>query len=474
MPNQAAATGALPEIFQEAARLGGTLSILGDSTEETRSHREVADLAALRAGGLADKGIGRGDRVCLFARTSFDFVADLLAVWHVGAVAVPLPIPPRFLATDNWMDQAEAQIRNSRAACMLLAGDDPEPPSTKVVRAEDLEATGTYDGPGPTAEDVALIQWSSGSTSRPKGVILTHRAIAAHLELNREHVLHFGPGPVFSWLPLYHDAGLLVYLLTPLSGGATLTMLRTDSFLARPLRWLEEMDRTRAHVCCAPTFGYALAARALEGTEDTLDLSSWKQAYIGAEPIDVRTVKRFLRAAEPHGFDARAMLPGYGLAEATCTVTVGVPMQGIRIDTIDRSALAMGEAKPASRDTPGAADVVSVGVPAGDMEVIVVDTGDHELPDRGVGEVLVRGSSLMEGYLKDAEATRAALANGWLHTGDRGYLADGELFITGRIKDVIVVRGRNHHAEDLEQIVLALPDVRPGACVCIGIDDEGS
>jgi len=474
MPSYATTSTALPQVFNEGARLGNSLSIVGDSTEETRSHQEIVEFAELRAGGLAEKGIRPGDRVALFAQTSFDFMADLLAVWRLGAVGVPLPIPPRFLAPDAWMDQAVRRISDANAACVLLGAGDPEPLGVRPIWAVDLEDAGAYDGPLPAGEDVALIQFSSGSTSQPKGVVLNHRAVLTQIALAEEQRLLAGDGSRLGWVPLYHDLGLMGFMLPALGSGSTLTMMLTETFLTDPLRWLQEIANRGVQTSAAPTFGYALAARALERTDEMLDLSSWKQAYVGAEPVDLRTTDRFLRAATKHGFDERSFIPCYGLAEAGCGVTSCGPQQGLQIDTVDRAALASGEAKPVPDDHPGVARFVSSGKPLVDFEVIVVDAADRELSERSVGEILVRGSAVMDEYLLDAEASRATLAGGWLHTGDRGYLVGGELFVTGRIKDVIIVRGQNYYAEDIEQVVLAIPDVRPGGCASIGLAHEGA
>jgi acyl-CoA synthetase (AMP-forming)/AMP-acid ligase II len=460
----------LPAVFARgatAATGGAGITIVGPGTQDHKSYAELQEIGARRATGLAARGVGPGDPVCLFAHTSFDFVTCLLGLWNLGAIAVPLPFPPRVVTKDAWLEGSRSRISRAKAKLLLLADGDPDLQDVPTQRISVIEEAqmGDIDGPVPT--DVALYQFSSGSTGHPTGVVLTHRAIAAQLDMNtRIHVVE-GVERTFAWLPMYHDLGLFTFLLTPMSNGLDCVLMPTAQFLKDPLRWMVEMSSRRANISSAPSFGFGLAARALERTDADLDLSDWTQAYCGGEPIDPRTMDRFIRAAGNHGFSERNLLPGYGLAEAACVVTARRSGEGVRVDRVDRERFVAGEAGSATAETERSATFVSVGTPLPTVELAISNTDGEILPDRSVGEISVKSSSMMDGYLNDPEATARAFRDGWLRTGDLGYLADGELFITGRMKDVIIISGQNHHAEDIERVVSKVPGLRPGGCICV-------
>jgi len=274
-----------------------------------------------------------------------------------------------------------------------------------------------------------------------------------------------------SWLPLYHDMGLIGTLLFPIYWRFPLVLMSPLAFLQRPSRWLWAVHRHRATMSAAPNFAYGLCVKRVRPAErEGLDLSSWRFTLNGAEPVNLRTVTEFTRAFAPHGFRAETMLPVYGLAESCVAVTCPTPGQPVRHETVDRARLVDGHAVPASGK--GSMALVGVGGPIPAHEVKIVDEHGATLPEREVGHIVVAGPSLMAGYVNDADATAAVLRNGWLWTGDLGYFAGGHLFVTGRAKDLIIVRGRNHYAEDLERAAERIEGVRAGGVVAFAVYDE--
>jgi acyl-CoA synthetase (AMP-forming)/AMP-acid ligase II/thioesterase domain-containing protein/acyl carrier protein len=455
------------------------LSILGleRGTERTFSYDELFAAAEERATGLAEHGIGHGDVVALCAHATFDFLVGCFAAWRRGAVVVTLPPPPPLGSRSAWAQHVNAVLETSSAKALLRS--DGDPPLETDVRFIDSTALGN-GGPladaGPEPSDIALIQFTSGSTAAPKGIVLEHRAVVACADAVRRR---YGPFPgddsiLFSWLPLHHDYGFIVYMIRALSGGWPAVLMPTQTFIAEPLRWLEEMSRTRATDSAASNSAYGFVARELEKYSGRpFDLSHWRMAGCGGEPVDPTTMGRFATAAADHGFDPRALAPGWGLAEATCTVTGQALLCGCPVDRVDRQALGRGEATPARSDV-GVVEIAGAGPPLDGYEVLITDEHGGLLPERRVGEVVVRSPALMRGYLGDPDATNAVLEDGSLRTGDLGYLADGHLFITGRLKDVIIVDGANYHATDIERIVETVPGVRKGGCVAIPTHKGGS
>ena len=455
------------------------LRILGHErgTERTYSHDELLAAAESRATGLAERGIEPGDVVALFARPTFDFVAGCFAAWRRGAVVATLPVPPQLGAKEAWTGHVNGLLRASSAKAVLGGEGDPHlETDVTVIDSASLGNGGLLSESGPQPSDVALIQFTSGSTAAPKGIVLEHRAVMANLDA---HTRRCGPTPgdgkvLLSWVPLHHDMGFIVYLLRPLCQGMPAVLMPTESFAAEPLRWIEEMSRFRASSAVASNSAYGFVARELERHDDrSLDLSRWEWAGCGGEPIEASTLERFAAAATRFGFDPQALSPGWGLAEVTCGATAQPPRHGLRVDRLDRGELGRNRAVPSTSDA-GMVDVVGVGWALDGFEVGITDERGEQVAERNVGEVIVRSPALMNGYLGDPEGTRAVLSDGWLRTGDLGYLADGHLFVTGRIKDVVIVDGANYHAADIERIVTTVPGVRKGGCVAISVRREGS
>lgn len=463
------------EMMASAASHESRLSILGDEGSESSSVADLVDQAEQRAAGLSAGGVEHGDKVCLFGRTSFDFVIGCLALWRIGAVAIPLPLR---IGRRESAQRTEELMRISTqlgAKAVLWTDRDPEvPEGIPTLTSSALDGHGRYTDVGARLDDLAVIQLSSGSTGHPRGVALTHRAMAWHLEVLRRR---YGPTEstdelrMICWLPMFHDMGLVNALLYPMSVGSNSWLIPTGRFVMDPMCWLTEIDRTDATLSPAPNFGYALAARRLEKSDARgLDLSRWRVAVLGGEPVREATLDRFAVAATPYGFDVERFNSAYGLAEATCALTSTPIGARPRADRVNREGVRRNVAEPDRSDT--AAVFVSVGRPLDELEVMILSPEGTELGERQIGEVAATGPTLMEGYVGEPEATANALHDGVLRTGDHGYIADGELYITGRVKDMIIINGANYYAEDIETIAERVEGVRKGACIAIGITDR--
>ena len=271
-----------------------------------------------------------------------------------------------------------------------------------------------------------------------------------------------------SWLPLYHDMGLIGLLTTPMATGADLVLAAPQDFLARPASWMEWLAHYGGTATAGPNFSYALAARALRRSAP-LDLSRWRLGLNGAEPVDPDAVEAFVAAGAPHALSAGSVFPAFGMAEATLAVTFPEPGAGLRTDAVDRRVLETDRYAAPSED-PGARRLARLGRPVPGLEIRVVDPRGAVLGEREVGELQVRGTSVTPGYYKRPDVTAASFDGDWLHTGDLAYLVDGELVVCGRIKDVIIVGGRNVFPEDVERAVASIEGVRPGNVIAFGVD----
>jgi fatty-acyl-CoA synthase len=454
-----------------------------DGREDTITYARLWREAAAVAGGLRDRGIARGDTVALMLPTGTDFLSTFEGILVAGAVPVPIYPPVRLDRLGEYAERHSAILRDGGVrALVTLPRAMPiasllkarVPSLREVTTAEELVARGaTWGEPEGQGKDPAFIQYTSGSTGQPKGVLLTHdnllanmRAIGAGLE-----VLPTDVG--VSWLPLYHDMGLIGSWLFCMDRGLPISILSPLAFLARPERWLWAIHQRRGTLSAAPNFAYELCARkvpdkALEG----LDLSSWRVALNGAEPVNPDTLERFARRFAPCGFRREALLPVYGLAEnavALCFPPVG---RGPRVDRVARRPFQdEGRAEPARDDDGQALRFVSVGKAVPEHEVRIVDEGQAEVKERVVGRLVFRGPSMTSGYYGKPEATAAmSLDGGWLDSGDLAYRADGEVYITGRKKDLIIKAGRNLVPQEIEEAASTVDGIRKGCVVAIGVE----
>jgi acyl-CoA synthetase (AMP-forming)/AMP-acid ligase II len=474
--------------FAAAAAAEATMGITllpeeDDGPGEHRTYRELYHQARAVAAGLVARGVRAGDRVLLVLPTSFDFVTAFFGVGLVGAVPVPA-YPPAVLeraglALDRLVAIAESvAVDFCVTQQMLLPLVGELGLRRRGLRLLEIEALVEGGGDGAGAPKTragplgaAFVQCTSGSTGSPKGVLLTHGALVSNIHAMGQAARLTRRDSIVSWLPLYHDMGLIGTLLFPIYWRLPLTLMSPLAFLMRPSRWLWAMHRTRASASAAPNFAYGLCVKRVRPAErEGLDLSAWRVTLNGAEPVNLRTVLDFQRTFGPHGFRPETMLPVYGLAEACVAVTCPAPGEPLRHEVVDRAKLAAGHAVLSSGK--GSMALVAVGKQVPGHDVRIVDENGRPLPEREVGHIVVAGPSLMSGYVNNPDATAAVLRNGWLWTGDLGYFSEGQLFVAGRAKDLIIVRGRNHYAEDLERAAERIEGVRPGGVVAFAVYDD--
>jgi fatty-acyl-CoA synthase len=463
-----------------------------DGTERYYPYERLREEARRRAALLAGAGVAKGDRVALVIPEGNEFVLTFLGCVLAGAV--PVPIFPRatFKATKDYVDTV-SHIATASGARLLVASDaNAELVKPALEQVPTLERIGTTESlfareltvsgfvsPEIAPSDLCFLQFTSGSTSRPKGVMVSHENLIENARA------FLGPAGLdrrdddlgVSWLPLYHDMGLIGFVLGPLIMDIPVVILPTATFARGPKVWLETLSAHRGTITYAPNFAYALALKRLKERDVAqLDLSSVRIAGCGAEPIHAETLRRFARALAPCGFKAEALLPSYGMAEATLAITFHQRGTPLRVDRVDAEALREGRAVPREEDgaTDGVIEVVSCGVPFPGHEVAIVDEQGNRLPERVVGEVITRGPSVTRGYFDNPEATREAFqGDGFLRTGDLGYLADGNLYICGRIKDLVIIRGANYHPQDIEWTAADVEGVRRGNVVAFSTSIEG-
>jgi 1-acyl-sn-glycerol-3-phosphate acyltransferase len=451
-------------------------------TEQAITYARLRDEAAAVAGGLAALGVGQGDAVALMLPTGLDFLRAFFAILLRRAVPVPIYPPLRLDRLEEYAQRQAAILRDAQVALLVTIARArpvagllrPAVPTLRdVVTADELAASAApVPGPEGRADDPAFVQYTSGSTGQPKGVLLTHanllaniRAIALGLEMQPTDV-------GVSWLPLYHDMGLIGAWLNCLHNGLPLTLLPPTAFLARPERWLWAIHERRATLSAAPNFAYELSARRIaDAAIEGLDLSSWRVALNGAEPVSPATLDRFARRFGRHGFRGEAMTPVYGLAE--CSVALAFPpmRRGPRIDRVARGPFQQGgRAEAAAASDAGALEFVSAGRALPEHEIRIVDDAGAELPERVVGRLVFRGPSATAGYFRNPEATAAiTLADGFLDSGDLAYRALGEIHVCGRRKDLIIKGGRNLVPQEIEEAAAAVEGVRRGCVVAFGV-----
>jgi 1-acyl-sn-glycerol-3-phosphate acyltransferase len=439
------------------------------------------------AAGLQRSGLAPGESVALMLPTSLAFFEAFTGILLAGGVPIPIYPPFRASQIEDHLRRQARILDNGRA--VLLISDERSLAAARILRAGSsaLRLVLTLDrllAPGGAlqpvergAQDTALLQYTSGSTGQPKGVVLTHANLLANIRAMGQ-ALKAGPGDVFvSWLPLYHDMGLIGAWMGSLYHGMPLFVMPPQDFLERPSRWLRAIHVHRGTLSAAPNFAYEILATKVPDDElQGLDLSAWRVAANGAEPVHAATLARFAERMRPYGFDPRAMMPMYGLAESGVGLAFPTLAHGPKIDGIDRRVLHdEGHAAPVPEaQAPNRMQVVCCGQPLAGHEIRVVDARGAELPERSEGRIEFRGPSASTGYFHNAEATRALFRGDWLDTGDIGYIAEGELYLTSRAKDLIIRGGHNIHPYDLEEAVGQLAGVRKGCVAVFGASDPGS
>jgi fatty-acyl-CoA synthase len=474
----------LPTRLITAAERGGTITFLsGDGPGERVEWAVLHEEAKAMAVALARRGVGPGAHVALLGPTSRAFVTAVQATWLAGATVVVLPLPMRMSSLEDFVAATRARVRAADTTLVvadpMLAGFiQPEPGDPPVVLLPELTGDASdpwaWEAPKEDPSALAILQFTSGSTADPKGVMLPHATVSANLDgIASAARLDPADDVLCSWLPLYHDMGLIGLLTLGMTTGTDLALAAPQDFLAAPARWMEWMSEHRATATAGPNFSYALAARALRRfAPGTLDLSRWRVALNGAEAVDPKAVNDFVAAGAPHGLNPGAVFPAFGMAESTLAVTFPEPGRGLRTDPIDRTVLETNAyAAPAGPDRETTRHLVLLGRPVPGLEIRIVDPVNGDVRgDREVGELEIRGTSVTTGYYRRPDATEAAFHDGWLRSGDLGYLVDGELVICGRIKDLIIVGGRNVYPEDVERAAASVEGVRAGNVIAFAVD----
>ena len=447
--------------------------------ETLQPFASVAEQSSQIANGLWDRGVRTGDTVAIVLPTGPDFMNVFFACSHIGAIPVPLYPPVRLGRLDEYYEKTAAMLAVSRAAILITdarAGKlmgrvlEHTAPPLGMCRVDDVRHDKPVAPRNTTGDDIAMVQFSSGTTGTPKPVALKHRHVISNANAILDKVVHNleGPPTGVSWLPLYHDMGLIGCVFPAVLYPGTLTLIPPEVFLTKPAIWLRALSDTRSIISPAPNFAYALCTERIRDEDlEGCDLSHWRYALNGAEPIAPGTVRAFYERFRTWGLRPEAMTPVYGLSEASLAITMS-DFGGLHKTLhIDRDGLLNGEIQPKD----GGIEITSVGPPLKGFAIEIREPSGQALPERRVGRLWAKGPSLMEGYL---DGTPPPRVGDWLDTGDIGFIHEGELYITGRAKDVIVIRGRNHNPDALESAVNGVEGVRTGCAAAVGdISDEG-
>ncbi len=482
---------ALRERAKRAHR--GFTFVRSDASERYMSYPDILKEAERRGAALYARGAKKGDRVALVIPDGDEFVLTFLGAAISGLVPVPIYPQLSFKNVEGYHDTVSHIV--SAAGAQLLVTTEATAPYVEPVKArasvlrEIVVASSFADQPHERVDvkvepgDLGFLQFTSGSTSKPKGVAVTHGNLAWNSQCFIQQGLGRDDTDVgVSWLPLFHDMGLIGFLIGPVFTDIQVVFIPTANFVRAPRVWLEALSRHRGTITYAPNFAYALVTKRVKDRDVAeLDLSCVRHAGCGAEPIQARTLREFADRLAPTGFRPEAFLPSYGMAEATLAISfgdrrgMGEKARGLRTDVVVQKSLEAGEGKAAAPGSEGSQELVNCGRAFPHHEMRVVKPGSLEpLPDRQIGEILFRGPSMCNGYFQDPEKTAESFKDGWLHTGDLGYLVDGEVFICGRLKDLIIIRGRNFYPGDIEWAVSELPRIRRGNVVAFGlpVNDE--
>lgn len=486
----------LPRRFADFETLGDALDYAAQGVRGLNFHdargklvqaygfAELRRDALEQARRLIAAGIRPQDRIALIAETGPEFAALFFGVIYAGAWPVPLPLPTSFGGAQSYIDQLRVQLESCDPALLIY------PPEIGAMCAESARLTGVdatdwstfsqraapeAELPRANTDDIAYLQYSSGSTRFPHGVAITHHALLNNLAAHSHGMQLIATDRCVSWLPWYHDMGLVGCFLSPVANQVSTDYLKTEDFARRPLAWLDMISRNAGTTLSySPTFGYDICARRMSSqtkASERFDLSRWRVAGNGADMIRPDVMQRFVDAFADAGFNATAFLPSYGLAEATLAVSIMPPGEGIVVELVEETQLSGGTAR-ADRPQRYRA-VVNCGKPVRDMAVEIREEDGTPLPEKAIGKVWCKGPSVMVGYFRDEAATDACMADGWLDTGDMGYMSDGYIYIVGRAKDMIIVNGKNHWPQDIEWAVEQLPGFKQGDIAAFSITTPG-
>jgi fatty-acyl-CoA synthase len=482
----------ITERLERAADIETGVRFVGQSVTtsgqpEFASWREIHDDACRAGAALQALGLVPGDHVAILGPTSRDLMTIVRGCWMAGLASMVLPLPMRMGSLEAFVESTRGRIRHGDAKLVLIDdqfaafyeaadGDPPIMPMSAVLRGPNVPTADRLETPPADPERLVILQYTSGSTSEPKGVMIPDRVLGANIDAALTAAGLEPDDVMMSWLPLYHDMGLVGFLAIPMSTGVPLVQAAPQDFLAHPGNWMQWLSDFGATVTAGPNFAWVLATRALKRMSD-LDLSRMRIALSGAEPVDPSAVEAFVDEAVRFGFRPGAVYPAFGMAEVAIGGAFPPPMRGLVCDVVDRRLLERDRvAKPAEIVDPddealAVRRLPLLGHPVPGLEFRIVDPETYEdLPERHVGELLIRGTSVTPGYYKRPDATAALFHDGWLCTGDLGYLLDAELVLCGRIKDVIIVGGRNVFPEDIERAVGVIDGVRAGNVIAFGVE----
>lgn len=433
---------------------------------------------------LISHGVKKEDRIAVIAETGPEFAALFFGCVYAGAWPVPLPLPTSFGGKESYIDQIMVQLNSCDPTILFFPPELAEMAgeAAKRCNVEGIDWAGFNDRialktelPSAKTDEICYLQYSSGSTRFPHGVAVTHHALLNNLSAH-SHGMELQPNDrCVSWLPWYHDMGLVGCFLSIVANQVSTDYMKTEDFARRPLAWLDMVSRADGTVISySPTFGYDICARRISSqsqVSERFKLDHWRLAGNGADMIRPDVMQAFVDAFGDAGFKASAFLPSYGLAEATLAVSIMPPGEGIQVELVEESELT---------GVPGAGDrptryraIVNCGKAAKDMKIEVRDDGGNILPDRVIGKVWCTGPSLMVGYFRDPESTEACMQDGWLDTGDMGYLSNGYIYIVGRAKDMIIINGKNYWPQDIEWAVEQLPGFKAGDIAAFAVSNGG-
>lgn len=457
-----------------------------DEEPEVITYAALADGARKLAAGLQARGLLPGQTVAIMLPTSRDYLFSFFAILLAGGIPVPIYPPLRPSQIEDHLRRHAGILVNAQAVLLITVVEAQRVARLLKAQVETLHAVvtpqelasslETFSGPLLQPEDVAFLQYTSGSTGAPKGVVLTHANLLANIRAMGEAVQADSSDVFVSWLPLYHDMGLIGAWLGSLYYGMPLVLMSPLAFLTRPSRWLWVIHKHRGTLTAAPNFAYELCLRKVDERDlEGLDLSTLRLAFNGAEPVSPNTVRHFTARFAPYGFRPQAMAPVYGLAEAAVGLAFPPLGRGANIDSIQREPFAsLGNALPAKTSTPHTLEFVACGQPLPGYQIRIVDAAGHELPERQEGRLEFMGPSTTSGYFRNAEASRQLFDGAWLDSGDLAYVAEGDIYLTSRVKDVIIRAGRNIYPYEVEEAVGDIPGIRKGCVAVFGSPEPES
>jgi acyl-CoA synthetase (AMP-forming)/AMP-acid ligase II len=466
--------------FEAAARTGAPFVTFHAGKESVaKTSAQALERALLWAKLLASRGVSKGDRIPILLPSGHTFVEALLGTMLLGAVPVPLAGPMTFGSVDRFLVNLATIAVDCGARATITYGRIREAVGRDATLASSLGELIGEEGlegvqatslrlPSMSASDTAFIQYTSGTTGKPKGVVVSHRAIVANAFAIARGAAMTSADVGVSWLPMFHDMGLIGVLLTSICHPYPLHVMSPEHFVMNPRRWLDLIGRVGGTIAAAPNFAYDMCV-ARGGEAEGLDLHTWRRALNGAEPVHATTVARFHEKFAPSGLGAHVTMPVYGMAEAT--LAVAFPAVGAELERLMVDRTALEEEGRVLPQADGQA-AISVGRPVAGVQIEVIGDGGAAVPERTVGEIRVSGPSLMDGYFQNDEASAAVLSGGWLRTGDIGFMDRGTLFVTGRAKELIIKSGRNLYPYDVERIAGNVAGVRQGGVAAFGRTNE--